>query len=390
MSTEALVDPAPPEQRELLRMMLTRLPEFADRLAKLLSEQDELYQQIEQVAPDELRRVCRANLERALSAFADGRELPLDAAHKTGLAQARQGIPLPAVLRAFRIGGMFVYEALLGLAGPGFISSTQTVAMSSTVWRTIDLYSTALATAYDEVATQPPPERRHLLENLLQGRLSGHTELAEAAAEFGLPSSGMFVAVVTDAVEPGWHNTIEPLLRARRWWSLWRDSGEAGVVVIDRVEDVRRVRDVLASLPLAMGMSKPFNNLRDIPDALRRARVARLSLPAGRTGVTVFGDSPVTTLVAGAPTMTQEMVRATLAGVLALPPAERKVLLDTLAAWFAGHGSARESADQLFVHPNTVRYRLRRVQELTRRDLSDPTDVGELYVALASVRLEAG
>jgi muconolactone delta-isomerase len=390
MGTEALVTPAPPEQRELLQMMLTRLPEFADRLARLLSEQDEFYQQVDKVAPDELRQVCRANLKRALTAFADGRELPLDAAHKTGLAQARQGIPLPAVLRAFRIGGMFVYEQLLGLAGPKFINSAQTAAMSSTVWRTIDLYSDALTTAYGEVAAQPQAERRQLRENLLQGRLTDPGELAEAAAELGLPTSGMFVAVVTEAVESGWRNPIEPLLRARHWHSLWRDSGEAGVVVIDRVEDARRVRDLLTSLPLAVGMSKPFNGLPEIADALRRARVARLSLPAGKAGVTVYGDSPVTTLVAGAPAMTREMVRSTLSGVLALAPAERKVLLDTLAAWFSGHGSAKTAADQLFVHPNTVRYRLRRLQELTRRDLNDPSDVGELYVALASVRLEAG
>jgi hypothetical protein len=389
MGTEALVTPAPPEQRELLEMMLIRLPEFADRLARLLSETDEFYHQIEEVAPDELRQVCRANLRRALTAFAGGHELPLDAAVKTGVAQARQGIPLTAVLRAFRIGGMFVYEALLGLAGPGFISSTQSAAMSSAVWRAIDLYSQALTTAYDEVAAEPPAERRELLENLLQGRLSDPVDLEEAATELGLPSSGMFVAVVTEAVEPDWPNTVELLLRARRWSSLWRHTGEAGLVVIDRVEDARRVREVLASLPLAVGMSRPFNGFLEIPDALHRARVARLSLPAGKAGVSVFGDSPVATLVAGVAAMTREMVRATLSGVLVLPPAERKVLLDTLAAWFAGHGSAREAADRLFVHPNTVRYRLRRVQELTKRDLTDPADVGELYVALESVRLDA-
>ncbi len=234
------------------------------------------------------------------------------------------------------------------------------------------------------------PRRRELLENLLHGRLSDPAELEQAVTELGLPATGMFIAVVTEAVEPDWHNTVELALRARRWNSLWRHTGDAGLVVIDRVEDVRRVRDVLASLPIAAGMSRPFSGTLEIPDALHRARVARLSLPAGKAGVSVFGDSPVTTLVAGAAAMTREMVRATLAGVLALAPAERKVLLDTLGAWFAGHGSAREAADQLFVHPNTVRYRLRRLQELTKRDLTDPTDVGELYVALESVRLDAG
>lgn len=102
----------------------------------------------------------------------------------------------------------------------------------------------------------------------------------------------------------------------------------------------------------------------------------------------VFGDSPVTTLVAAAPGMARDVVRSALSGVLTLPGAERKVLLDTLLAWFGGHGSAKEAADRLFVHPNTVRYRLRRVQELTKRDLTDPVDIGELYVALESVRLD--
>ncbi|MFD8494891.1 hypothetical protein [Amycolatopsis sp. NPDC059657] len=47
-----------------MQAMLTRLPEFADRLAKLLSEKDEFYHQVDTVAPDELRQACRANLKR--------------------------------------------------------------------------------------------------------------------------------------------------------------------------------------------------------------------------------------------------------------------------------------------------------------------------------------
>ena len=144
-----VAEPVPREHRELLRGMLARLPEFADRLAHLLSEEDEFYRQVDHVAPEELRQVCRANLERALTALAEGRGLALDAARKTGLVQARQGIPLPAVLRAFRIGGTFVYEALLELAGPEFLNPTRTIEINSYVWKAIDLYSDALTTAYE-------------------------------------------------------------------------------------------------------------------------------------------------------------------------------------------------------------------------------------------------
>jgi DNA-binding PucR family transcriptional regulator len=76
-----------------------------------------------------------------------------------------------------------------------------------------------------------------------------------------------------------------------------------------------------------------------------------------------------------------------LTDLLALPAAERDVLLATLRAWFTEHGSARDAAERLFVHPNTVRYRIRRVQELTGRDLGDPRGIAELYLAVESVRL---
>ncbi len=390
MGTEALATPVPREQRELVQAMLTRLPEFSDRLAHLLSEEDEFYHQVENRSPEELRQVCRANLERALTWLVEGRGLALDAARKTGLAQARQGIPLPSVLRAFRIGGIFVYEGLLELAGPGFINPARTVEINSNVWKTIDLYSDALTTAYNEVAAELSHEKLVLLDGLLQGRFSSQADVENAAKELGLPTAGTFVAIVTESIEPDGQTGVEALLRARRWKSAWRPGAEVGLVVIDRVEDIRRLRDVLGTLPLAVGLSRPFNGFLEIPDAVHRARIARRSLTSGAAGVSAFGDSPVTTLIASAPAMSRDVVRAVLTGVLVLPRAERQVLLDTLIAWFAGHGSAKEAADRLIVHPNTVRYRLRRVQELTKRDLSDPVDVGELYAALEAVRLNGG
>jgi hypothetical protein len=47
-------------------------------------------------------------------------------------------------------------------------------------------------------------------------------------------------------------------------------------------------------------------------------------------------------------------------------------LLTTLHAWFALNGDTAAVAAELQLHCNTVRYRLRRAQELTGLDLSDP------------------
>ena len=39
----------------------------------------------------------------------------------------------------------------------------------------------------------------------------------------------------------------------------------------------------------------------------------------------------------------------------------------------------------MFVHPNTVRNRLRRLESLTLRSLSDPRHAAELYLAVVSL-----
>jgi hypothetical protein len=48
--------------------------------------------------------------------------------------------------------------------------------------------------------------------------------------------------------------------------------------------------------------------------------------------------------------------------------------LATLAAYFDHGGDVARAADSMFMHPNTVRYRLRRMKELTGLDLDDPID----------------
>lgn len=57
-------------------------------------------------------------------------------------------------------------------------------------------------------------------------------------------------------------------------------------------------------------------------------------------------------------------------------------LVATLAAYFGTGGSLEGAARALFVHPNTVRYRLRQVAELTGLQPNDPRDALTLRIAL--------
>ncbi|TWJ27919.1 PucR-like helix-turn-helix protein [Micromonospora sagamiensis] len=63
-------------------------------------------------------------------------------------------------------------------------------------------------------------------------------------------------------------------------------------------------------------------------------------------------------------------------------------LLETLDAFFASGGVLESTARALFVHPNTVRYRLRRIAEVTGLSPLVPRDAFALQVALTVGRLD--
>ncbi|NKR33390.1 PucR family transcriptional regulator [Rhodococcus hoagii] len=62
-------------------------------------------------------------------------------------------------------------------------------------------------------------------------------------------------------------------------------------------------------------------------------------------------------------------------------------LADTLDAYLDSGGAVEACARQLFVHPNTVRYRLKRISEITGRDPTNPRDAYVLRVAATVGRL---
>ena len=63
-------------------------------------------------------------------------------------------------------------------------------------------------------------------------------------------------------------------------------------------------------------------------------------------------------------------------------------LLHTLAVYVEGGGALEACARALYVHPNTVRYRLRRIGEITGHSPTDPRDSFVLRTALVASRLQ--
>lgn len=79
--------------------------------------------------------------------------------------------------------------------------------------------------------------------------------------------------------------------------------------------------------------------------------------------------------------------RRRLQALHAAVAASSEVAVETLATYLEGGGSVEGTARALFVHPNTVRYRLRRVTEASGLLPTDPRDAYTLRVALTLGRL---
>src|SRR6266542_237817 len=95
-----------------------------------------------------------------------------------------------------------------------------------------------------------------------------------------------------------------------------------------------------------------------------------------------FGDGPV---VVGPAVPSLDEATESARGALARSGGE---LLETLDAFFASGGVLESTARGLFVHPNTVRYRLRRIAEVTGFAPLIPRDSFALRIALTIGRLD--
>ncbi|GHF53125.1 PucR family transcriptional regulator [Streptomyces griseosporeus] len=373
-----------------------RLPELGVRMAERIRAEVESYANESLIPFASLRESCEGNADLVLRHFALGTEAAVRPARATGRLRAEQGVPLADTLHAYRVGFEFLWAQVVAEA-PRHpqVTDAHLVAGSSEIWALFGRYAEAVAAAYREasaeLALRREARRSALVEALFTGALAGSTTLWEVARQLGLPERGPYAVVAAAVPDPGEEPLpgIEAELGQAQLPSAWRllPDEQVGLVALARGEAESVALRALRRRRARVGVSPRFDSLRDTPQALRFARLALAGLPGAGAGVARFDDSPLAMLVVAAAAEAARLVQLALGPVLELPEAERARLLQTLGHWFAARGVAAEAAERLYVHPNTVRYRLRRVEKLTGRSLSDPAALADLGTALHGLRL---
>ncbi|WP_405456850.1 PucR family transcriptional regulator [Streptomyces sp. NBC_00101] len=240
-----------------------------------------------------------------------------------------------------------------------------------------------------------PDHARAVAGDLWGGLLDAPFRLliAEPALPAGAPvptgDAGASVAeALAEALDAAAARTGEPLLAVpdgERLVVLAVDGGEAVGACAAYAEalDARPARDQGAEgAHIVVGLSAPAGPIA-VSAAYKQAEQA-LSI-ARRRGRTLVEHEE---LAAGSmlPLLADDAVRAFADGMLrplyAHDAKGRGDLVASLRAWLSRHGQWDAAAADLGVHRHTLRYRMRRVEEILGRSLDDPDARMELWLAL--------
>lgn len=150
-----------------------------------------------------------------------------------------------------------------------------------------------------------------------------------------------------------------------------------------------RLAPGVGDAPIAVGLSAQVGSEAmsgALDEALHAVRLAALR----KAAVSVVTSDEVTSHLLLLGTVPDEVRRTfavrVLGPVLAHDGGRGGDLLRTLDAFLRADGSWSRCARAMHVHVNTVRYRVRRVEELTGRDLSRLEDRVDVFLALRSLR----
>ncbi|MFI1030502.1 PucR family transcriptional regulator [Streptomyces sp. NPDC020951] len=388
--------PYVPVPEECRRALASRLPYLTDSVLNELRATELAYRDgtIPPVEPPIwISRSVGAALDAMSLESADEIVDTLSVARTTGARRARQGVPIAALTRAYHVGGRLINSTVAQWAAEQGLAAERSAAFMDTVLTVAEQHSLAAINAYQELRRSLPAASA--AEGLLHALLNGETSAVvagELARELALPEHGRYAVIVLRPGAPG--GPSQPLAELPAWiaglrtvWQAHHDAAFGIVVLKDAAPGV--LGDGLPATGVRIGISAAVPGLTELGRARRQAELAERTLGRG-TGVAHFEERLTQAMLAMAPDVALQMQSRVLAPVLELDEATRDVLLETLRAWRTAEGSMAEAAKALYCHRNTILYRLRKLERLTRRSLSSPHDMIEIVLAVEAFELANG
>ncbi|MEV0320980.1 PucR family transcriptional regulator [Streptomyces sp. NPDC050658] len=383
---------------EACKALLPRVPELVDEHLRQLFEHSPVYARV--LPYDQQWQEAEEAMRIGIATITAPRASPrrdLEYAEDAGRRRAQQGLPLDLLVHSYRNAGYLVWDALLeGTAGQDPERLAVLMRSATMVWSAVDAQAAAAAEAYRatemELRRRTDEQLQALLDALLEGQSSPGLA-AQVAAGLDLPERAPYAVVVLRAERRDGRAAFHRQIQRAGFRFVWRmrTDREVGVVALGASADLDALAAALdGRCPGPGGISPVVAGLTELGHARRLAELALRTCPPDASGIVRLDQRMPTALVVSQPELAGRLVSDVLGEVLALDPADRAVLLETLDAWLVCEGSAGRAAGRLYCHRNTVFNRLRRLEQLTSRSLARPRDLMEMTLALDAYRLAPG
>jgi hypothetical protein len=319
------------------------------------------------------------NLEVFRSSTLAGREpadVELEPFRASARVRAGEGMPLEDLLHAYRLGGRLAWQAMVQAALPedreGLLIGAEIL------MRYVDLVSATVAQAYldaRQLAVSEDERRlRGLLLALCEEEGQPTADIVSLAALLGVPAASHYRPFALTVAGEGAirHGQLAADLRAR---------GILALTEGDRVGGLLAEEQELHAPPGTLSVVEPLAPRGALAGGLERVRlVIDLGRKLGHVGHLTADDVALELLLASSPE-TADALESRVFDPLRGAAGRRAALEETLRTFLSIGTDRRAAAEELHVHPNTLDYRLRRIEELTGLRLAAPRDLTVLVLA---------
>jgi DNA-binding PucR family transcriptional regulator len=320
-----------------------------------------------------------------------------------GARRASQGVPLESVIQAYRSTERTIILDLFSGSQAWPVELTSHYA--DLIISTFDLLTEEMINSYRETASAIEAAQRRVENELVTAIANGASpaasDLDRWTQALGVEHTGPWFSFAIGSVRDADHvevlrlrqriakalhpSVIGPLLfgdMGRLTVALARPRGSAPGIR----EALERVIEGFASTAdYAVGVGGVSTDLVAAHESAQEARDAvAVALGGSRpTRVVPFEDVLLEVLLGREPTLAARLVDSRIGALRDHP-----YLIDTLEALVACNHSQSAVAKTLFVHPNTVTYRIRRIHELTGFDPLVMGDFTQMATALLWWRMD--
>lgn len=337
-----------------------------------------------------IRAAVQMTLEGFLGLAARGTSLDVSApapvvkgAYALGAAESRSGRSIEALLAAYRIGARVSWRELSAAALTAGATADQLAMLAGMVFAYIDELSAATVAGHRDQEESSDRLLRQRRERLAIALVHGEgEEVVDGLVE---RSEWTPPRTLTAALLP--HAQARPALSGAPDTSLVLIEAplhhpDHTAVLLAGTGSRESLLRLLHGRDAVVGPTKPWRQVRS--SYLRAVRGLELPRPpASDAPLDTNAHLPELVVTADRDAWLDLRARA-LTPLASLSESSRTKLTDTLRAWLLHQGRRDAVAAELFVHAQTVRYRMGQLRDLFGDALDDPRRVQELVLALTA------